>query len=275
IKGLGKAQFILGIQVHRRSNGGLFLSQRVYLEDVLLRLGYADSRTAPTLMQPNLQLAVAPEDHQPTPAFRSRYLQAVGSLMYAMLGTRPDLCYAVGVLGRRAARPNNSHWAAVIRVLVYIKGTLDFGLEFQPDDSSLAGFEAYSDSDWGACPLTSRSTIGYTFEAIHLSQLLSELAQGSGKAIELFGDKQGANALSRDPQFHNRTWHLRLTEHFVRKQVQQGDITVTYIPTARTVADVMTKSLPLPTFVQHRVALGIRPFRARGGGVAADALSSR
>ena len=108
-------------------------------------------------MQPNLQLAVAPENHQPTPAFRSRYLQAVGSLMYAMLGARADLCCAVGVLGRHAARRDNSHWAAVIRVLAYIKGTLDFGLEFQLDNLPLAGFEAYSDSDWGACPSTSRS----------------------------------------------------------------------------------------------------------------------
>ena len=147
IKDLGEAKFILGIQVHRRENGGIFLSQRAYLEDVLLRLGHADGRTAPTPMQPNLQLAVAPEDHQPSPAFRSRYLQAVGSLMYAMLGTRPDLCYAVGVLGRHAARPDASHWAAIVRVLQYIKGTLDMGLEFQPDDSPLAGFEAYSDSD--------------------------------------------------------------------------------------------------------------------------------
>jgi hypothetical protein len=67
IKDLGEAKFILGIQVHRRSHGGTFLSQGAYLEDVLLRLGYADGRTAPTPMQPNLQLAVAPDDHQPTP----------------------------------------------------------------------------------------------------------------------------------------------------------------------------------------------------------------
>ncbi|GAA5887223.1 hypothetical protein JCM3774_005659, partial [Rhodotorula dairenensis] len=305
IKDLGKAKFILGIQVHRRENGGIFLSQRAYLEDVLLRLGHADGRTAPTPMQPNLQLAVAPEDHQPTPAFHSRYLQAVGSLMYAMLGTRPDLCYAVGVLGRHAARPDASHWAAIVRVLQYIKGTLDMGLEFQPDDSPLAGFEAYSDSDWGACRVTSRSTMGYTFvlasgavswlsklqprvtassteaeylglshaskEAIHLSQLLTELAQGQDHPVVLFGDNQGANALSRDPQFHDRTRHLRLTEHFVREQVQQGELTIEYIPTARMVADIMTKSLPVPVFVKHRTALGIRPLRARGG-VAADAL---
>ena len=109
-------------------------------------------------------------------------------------------------------------------------------------------------------------------EAIHLSQLLTELAQGQDRPVVLFGDNQGANALSRDPQFHDRTRHLRLTEHFVREQVQQGDLAVEYIPTARMVADIMTKSLPVPAFVKHRTALGIRPLRARGG-VAADALS--
>ncbi|GAA5863711.1 hypothetical protein JCM3774_001222 [Rhodotorula dairenensis] len=120
VKGLGEAKFILGagIQVHCRSNGQLFLSQP--------------------------QLATCRRsggDHQPTPAFRSRYLQAVGSLMNAMLGTRPDLCYAVGVLGRHAARPDSLHWAAGIGVLAYTKGMLNFGLEFQPDDSPLAGFK--------------------------------------------------------------------------------------------------------------------------------------
>jgi hypothetical protein len=135
------------------------------------------------------------------------------------LGLAPTFATPWAFWASHAARPDNSHWAAVIRVLAYIKGTLDFGLEFQPDDSPLAGFEAYSDSDWGACPSTSRSTMGYTFvlasgavswssklqprvtassteaeylglshaskEAIHLSQLLSELAQESGRPIEL------------------------------------------------------------------------------------------
>ena len=61
IKDFGKARFNLGIQVHCLSNGRIFLPQRAYLEDVLLRLGYADGQTAPTPMQPNLQLAVTPD----------------------------------------------------------------------------------------------------------------------------------------------------------------------------------------------------------------------
>ncbi|GAA5914055.1 Ty1/Copia family ribonuclease HI [Sporobolomyces salmoneus] len=226
--------------------------------------------------------------------------------MYAMLGTRPDIAHAVGVLGCHSANPGPLHWAAVVHVLRYLKGTLDYGLEFNPDNSPLTGFKAYSDSDWGACPTTSRSTMGYTFilangavawssklqprvtgssseaeyiglshaskEAVFLSQLLSELGYPLPHPTTLFGDNQGANALSRDPQFHYRTRHLCLNEHFVQEQVQQGFINVTYIPTSQMVADIMTKSLPAPSFSTHRLSLGVRPFRARRG-VAADALT--
>ncbi|GAA5857408.1 hypothetical protein JCM9279_001791 [Rhodotorula babjevae] len=304
IKDLGEAKFILGIQIHRRADGLVFLSQRAYVEDVLARLDQSGVRTAPTPMIPNTQLRAAPLDHSPSSLFRRRYLQAVGSLMYAMLGTRPDLAHVVGVLGRHSARPDDSHWAAVVRVCQYLKGTLDCGIEYTPNDAPLAGFEAYSDSDRGACLDSSRSTMGYAFllaggavswssrlqprvaassteakylglshaskEAVFLSQLLGELGHSLSAPAVLFGDNQGANALSRDPMFHDRSRHLRLTEHFVREQVTQGVISVTYIPTARMVADAMTKSLPAPAFAQHRAGLGVRPLRARGG-VAADA----
>jgi hypothetical protein len=47
-------------------------------------------------------------------------MQAVGWLMYAMLGTRPDLAHVVGVLGYHAFCPNASYWATVSRTLEYI-----------------------------------------------------------------------------------------------------------------------------------------------------------
>ncbi|GEM11438.1 gag-Pol polyprotein [Rhodotorula toruloides] len=115
IKDLSVAKFILGIQIHHCPDGSLFLSQRAYLEDVLLCLGHADCRTAPTPTVPNQQLLPAPPDHTPSPEFRRRYLLAISSLMYAMLGTRVDLAHVVGVLGRHTARPDNSHWVAVAR----------------------------------------------------------------------------------------------------------------------------------------------------------------
>ncbi|GAA6019787.1 hypothetical protein JCM10207_003694 [Rhodosporidiobolus poonsookiae] len=245
---------------------------RAYLEDVLACLGQSGCRTAPTPMIPNQQLRPAPADHTPSADLRRRDLQAVGLLVYAMLGTRPDLAHVVGVLGRFVARPDNSHWAAVVRVCQHLKGTLDHGIEYAPDDAPLEGFEAYSDSDWGADPTTSRSTMGYAFvlasgavawssklqprEAVFLGQLLRELGLPTPSPVRLLGNNQGANALSRDPQFYDRTRHLRLTEHFVREMVQQGVVKVTFIPTARMTADAMTKSLPLLAFSRHRDALG-------------------
>ncbi|GAA6044154.1 hypothetical protein JCM8097_004881 [Rhodosporidiobolus ruineniae] len=77
IKDIGEAEFIPGIQVHRCADNSIFLSQRVYLEDVLLCLGQAGCRTAPTPMISNLQLRVRPEDHTPAPKFRHKYMQAV------------------------------------------------------------------------------------------------------------------------------------------------------------------------------------------------------
>ncbi|GEM09458.1 gag-Pol polyprotein [Rhodotorula toruloides] len=102
----------------------------------------------------------------PDPPAHRRFplpLATRGSLMYAMLGTRIDLAHVVGVLGCHAAHPDNTHWAAVLRALLYIRGTLDYGLEYMPDLSPLRGFEAYSDSNWGACPTSSRLTMGDVF----------------------------------------------------------------------------------------------------------------
>lgn len=218
--------------------------------------------------------------------------------MYAMLGTRPDLAFAVGVLGRFASNPDDLHWAAVEHFLRYIKGTLDHGLQYNPEDSPVVGLEAYSDSDWGADVDTSRSTMGYTFlvaggavswssriqprimassteaeylslshssEAIVLRQLLEELGHPQASPSVLFGDNQGANVLSHDPQFNNRTHHLRLTEHLVRETVEQGLVRVKYISTARMVADIFTNLLPVPAFSAHRDSLGVRALVTRGG----------
>ncbi|GAA5824654.1 hypothetical protein JCM3770_003672, partial [Rhodotorula araucariae] len=190
IKDLGEARFILGIQIHRCTDSGVFLSQRTYLEDVLLRLGQAGCRTAPTPMIPLSQLRTAPEDHSPSPSFRRRYLQAVGSLMYATLGTRPDLAHVVGVLGRHANRPDNSHWAAAVRVCQYLMGTLYYGIKYVPDDAPLVGFEVQR-LGWGACVDTARSTMGYAFVlasgAVSWSSKLQPRVAASSTEAEYLG----------------------------------------------------------------------------------------
>ena len=53
------------------------------------------------------------------------YQEAVGSLMYAVVATRPDIAYAVSYLARFMSNPGRAHWEAVKRVIRYLKGTKD------------------------------------------------------------------------------------------------------------------------------------------------------
>ena len=80
--------------------------------------------------------------------------------MYAMLGTRPDLAFAVSVVSRYSSNPTEAHWSAVKRIFRYIKGTLDIQLTFRGLLSSLTG---YTDADWAGDRDTRRSPSGFVF----------------------------------------------------------------------------------------------------------------
>jgi len=86
------------------------------------------------------------------------YTSAIGSLMYVMLCTRPDICFAVGLVSRYQSNPRQAHWQAVKRVMHYLRGTTDLVLCYQGVDFKLRG---YLNTDWGGDPDESRSNSGY------------------------------------------------------------------------------------------------------------------
>ena len=83
----------------------------------------------------------------------------MGSLIYVMTGTRPDLCYIVINLSQHMAKPTELHLTMAKHILRYIKGTINHGLKFQKSDVQLSG---YCDADWGASE-DRRSITGYSF----------------------------------------------------------------------------------------------------------------
>src|ERR1700710_1370740 len=90
------------------------------------------------------------------------YRSAIGSLMYAMVCTRPDICYAVGLVARFQSNPGLDHWQAVKRIMRYLKGTSHYSLCYHGDGSSkIYGF---SDADLAGDPDGSRSTFGFAFK---------------------------------------------------------------------------------------------------------------
>ena len=81
--------------------------------------------------------------------------------MYAQVCTRPDIAYAVGVLGRYQSNPGVDHWRAAKKVMRYLQGTKDYMLMYkQTYNLDLVG---YSDADFACCVDSHKSTSGYIF----------------------------------------------------------------------------------------------------------------
>uniref|UniRef100_A0A2N9J0G8 Reverse transcriptase Ty1/copia-type domain-containing protein n=1 Tax=Fagus sylvatica TaxID=28930 RepID=A0A2N9J0G8_FAGSY len=85
----------------------------------------------------------------------------VGSLMYAQTCTRPDINFAVGMLGRYQSNPEIDNWKAAKKVMRYLQGIKDFMLTFRRSDS--LEVTGYSDSDFAGCIDSRKSTFGYLF----------------------------------------------------------------------------------------------------------------
>ncbi|SGY77704.1 BQ5605_C005g03702 [Microbotryum silenes-dioicae] len=296
VKRLGPAEYILGIQIRRLEDGSIALSQECYIMDVLARFHFdTTTRGATVPMTPGLSLTAVPG--QGTERIRSWYLQAIGSLLYISLGTRPNIAFAVSYLSRFANNPGRRHWVAVKHVLRYLRATYRDELLYACGPTKITGVVGYSDANWGACVDTSISTMGFVFylagsavswsskrqtrvadsttdaeylalshagkEAIYLTQLLSELHVRPVDAAHIFTDNEAAAAVAHDPVHTSGTRHIRLREHFVRDMVHQGDISLSHVGTANMVADIFTKALGPKIFGVHCYALGLRTRHPR------------
>ncbi|RVW51537.1 Retrovirus-related Pol polyprotein from transposon RE2 [Vitis vinifera] len=151
IKDLGLLTYFLGVEVVPNKHG-LLLSQRRYILDLLTQTKMQDAKTVPTLIltSPTLMLNSGFSLFDPT-----EYRQVVGSHQYLLI-TRPDIVFAVNKLSQYMHYPTTTHWSFVKRLLRYLVGTVDDGLQLYKDstlnlhafsDTSLS-LQAFSDVDW-------------------------------------------------------------------------------------------------------------------------------
>ena len=113
MKDLGNAKHILGMHITRdRSNGCIFLSQFEYVCKILKRFNMENAKLlrTPLSMQAKLSKEECPKsDHEKEFMSKIRYQSAVGSLMYAMIATRLDIAFAVGLVSRFLSNPSKKH----------------------------------------------------------------------------------------------------------------------------------------------------------------------
>jgi hypothetical protein len=131
----------------------LWLNQRKYVETILQRFNMQECKPVRVPIPVGVKLSVdqcpktqeEEEDMSCVP-----YASVVGSLMYAMVCTRPDIAHAVGVLSRYMSKPGKEHWTTVKRVFRYLCGTTSYGLCYQgrPGLDRVLDIHGFVDADW-------------------------------------------------------------------------------------------------------------------------------
>ncbi len=273
---LGLYRHYLGIEVIRdRKARTITLCQKSYLKNVLERFGIANSHLVATPMTEHL--SKSPLEYLSDPELKKAYQAPMGSMMYFMTETQPDIAHAVLDVCQFAANPGASHLEVVKCIFRYINSTQELSLIFRGDKTQQ--LMTYLDVDSGRHLSTRRSMTGYAFyvfeclvskstkkqptvflssckvEYIAATQATKELPflrrlvkeiqlslVGTPPMTILHSVNQGTIQLANNPEFHARIKHIDI-RHFVREVVASKVMDIMWISTSKMSADGLTKLL--------------------------------
>jgi hypothetical protein len=291
ISDLGAIHWLLGIKITRDlPNHTISLSQHTYIDSIITRYNFNDLKPLSIPIDPSLPLLKSQSPTKLVDIARMRnvpYREAVGSLMYAAMGTRPDIAFAVSTVAQFSDNPGWNHWEAVKRVFRYLRGTQKLELTYGGEKRGLVG---YVDAD-GASQEHRRAISGFVFlvdggavswsskkqelvtlstteaeyvaathaakEAIWIRRLIGEIFRPLTMPTTLFSDSKSAIALAQDGHYHARTKHIDIRYHFIRYIIEAETIKLIYCPTDEMTADTLTKALPNVKAKNFATALGL------------------
>ena len=285
---LGPVERFLGLRIRRdRAKRKILVDQTEYIQTVLERFQMNNSKSQRTPLPAGAVL----ESNKDTASdqFRTQYQSIIGSIMYAMLGTRPDIAFAVTRLAKFASNPSQAHMGYAYYILRYLQGTKDYALCY--DGASNSGLVAYSDSDWAEDRDDRHSTSGFVFmmancvvswasrrqPTVSLSSTEAEYKAASDTCRQMawlrnFGkelgdnmtaptplclDNQGSIFLAVNPAVDRRTKHIEIRYHFIREFYESGETDIFYVASEDQLADQLTKNLPFSSIEKFRSLSGM------------------
>jgi hypothetical protein len=218
------------------------------------------------------------------------YESAVGSLMYLMVCTRPDIAYAMSKVSRYMSNPGKVHWEAVKWILRYLKGTMSTGLLFDARAQKAHVLLGFVDADHAQDLDRRRSTTGFIFtlgggciswrstlqkcvtqssteaeyvaaaeaakEAIWLGRLVTEMGI-KHERVELHCDSKSALHLAENQRADSRIKHIDVRYHFLREVVEERKLSLLKIEGKENPADALTKVISAEQFVKHKRRLQV------------------
>ncbi|GKB69929.1 retrovirus-related pol polyprotein from transposon TNT 1-94 [Tanacetum coccineum] len=283
IRMMGELNFFLGLQI-KQLEDGIFFNQSKYIKEMLKKFGLEDSKPMKTPMSTETKLT---KDEEGESVDNTKYRGMIGSLLY-LTTSRPDIMFSVCLCARFQEDPKTSHLEAVKRIFRYVKGTTHLGLWY-PKGSGIETI-VYADSDHAGDYVDRKSTSGICMfmgccltswfskkqTALAISTTEAEYVS-AGKAcqqalwmkqalvdygirlddIPIMCDNKGAIDLSKNPVQHSRTKHIEIRHHFLRDNVQKGNISIEKVSSEDNIADILTKPLKREPFNYLRLGLGM------------------
>ena len=276
---MGEASLVLGMEIKKdREAGTLTISQEAYCKSILERFGMSDCKPAST---PGYGSEIS--NNQPENTLLNeetrKYQGIVGSLMYFAQVLRYGILYATGQLARPMMKPSKVHMVAAKHTLRYLEETTNFSITYKKCGFKLATF---SDSNRANNPDNGKSTSSYVTmlanapmsfrsglqgltamstmeaelvastlamkEAVLCSNMLTELGFVKEFAqMPVYCDNTATLHALGNRSFSLRTKHIALRFFFMRELVSEGRISIHYVPTEKSLADIGTKH-----FNKHR-----------------------
>ena len=292
-KNLVEISKILGVRVTRdRTARTIELDQEQYLDKSLTKFGYAVPSHKEVLIPMDGYSDLRPASPRDKRVDATWYREVIGTLMYAMVYTRPDIAFALGRLSQYMQDPAEHHSNALKRLMRYLRSSIRARIKFGPS----GGLVTFSDADWASDKVDRKSItacVGLirggpvfwaskkqsavataTTEAEYaasaytakqgqwIAQVLRDMGFGgyvakNHQTVEARGDNQGAIALTKNPHLTERSKHIDISYHYVRDLYENKRIDVKYVPTDQMVADGLSKPLPKQLFNNFMRQIGM------------------
>ncbi len=224
------------------------------------------------LLLPNSHFQPAsPNEHADVSSYP--YLEVLGSLTYAAMGTQLDISYAVRSLAPFANNFGHTHVNGLKHIMQYLAGSPKRGILYTKGGGDLFG---YTDADWVSDPMSRQSVSGYTFlysggvvswmskqqstvmtssthakciaaakaskELVWLWNLLSKLHEDISQPTTLHIDNRAADLLACNPVNHVATKHINVWYHFIRECISDKSINLSLIGTNDMAANLLTNA---------------------------------
>ncbi|XP_074283854.1 secreted RxLR effector protein 161-like [Silene latifolia] len=184
------------------------------------------------------------------------YASVVGSLNYVQTCTRPDISFAVGMLGRYQSNPGMDHWKAAKKVLRkstfgYLFLLAEGAVSWKSGKQSVIATSTM-EAEFVAC-------FEATIHALWLRNIISGLGivDSIAKPLRIYCDNSAAVFFSKNDKYSKGAKHMELKFLSVKEEVQKQRVSFEHIRTDKMVADPLTKGLPPKAFIGHVGRMGV------------------